>query len=38
MLEQLGADWSCLLITPDEEGSPRGDIWVEVLTSKEDNL
>ncbi|SDO26872.1 GNAT family N-acetyltransferase [Vreelandella arcis] len=38
MLEQSDADWSGLLITPDEEGNPIGATWVEVLTSKEANL
>ena len=38
MLEQLDADWSGLLITPDKEGNPTGAIWVEMLTSKEANL
>ena len=38
MLEQVDADWSGLLITPDQEGNPTGAIWVEVLTSKEANL
>lgn len=38
MLERSDADWSGLLIKPDEAGNPIGAIWVEVLSSKEANL